>query len=133
MPPIEIRAVQGNAWVFVAFPDMRLCEALLLTACYRFDDGRVVAQLPLLTPLNLLLGTLRIPLGGCTRIPTMGGSPRLVEVYTNLSDTLAVGEGTCADLARRVADHTAYLVIPGVRTVIPPMDASVGDLAALRP
>lgn len=129
--PIDLRFGDRNAWLFTRFPDMAFCETIRLVTCYRFADGTVVAQVSLLLPVNQVLALARLPLGGCTKVPSFGSSPDVVEVRAGAGEVLVVGPGTCAELPGQLADHTAYLALPGVPQPIPPTDASVADLSAV--
>lgn len=129
--PVELRFGDRDLWLFTRFPDMGSCELVRLANCFRFADGTVVAQISLLLPVNQLLGLVRQPLGGCTKIPSFGSSSHVVEVRAGAGDILVVGPGPCAELPGQLADHTAYLVLPGVPQTIPPTDASVADLASV--
>jgi hypothetical protein len=131
--PIDIRVGSGNAWAFVKAQDMATCEAVQLTSCYRFADGTVVAQVALLAPFSHLLAFLGIPLGGCTKVPSMGSSLDVVAVYAGTGDVLVAGSGPCQDLPGQLSNGTAFLVLPGLEQTIPPTDAWVADLASFRP
>ena len=114
-----------TAPLFVPFPTMDACRAVILTNCFKFADNTVVGQVGILSPVLLALGLLRVPATNCTRIRHVGLNQSVVEVEAAAGFPLAVGAGSCDDVVSQVADHTAYLIAPGTRRAIPPTDGSV--------
>jgi hypothetical protein len=127
----------GNRSVslFVRYPAMAACEAAYDSNCYRFEDGTVVGQLDPLSVLTPVFDIFRISWRGCDKVPQLGASPNVVEVYAGEGLPLAVGSGTCDDVTNALAGGRAYLAVPGVPKTIPPTPATVAglDVAAAGP
>lgn len=129
----EVTLGHQNVSLFTRYSDWSTCQAAYFTNCFGFEDGTVVGQVSVLTPLIPLLNVIGVPWRGCTKVKQMGVSPNVVEVYAGSGTPLVVGAGECASLPAKLAAGSAYLVAPGVRKTIAPTVASALELDVARP
>lgn len=129
---LEVTLDHQNVSLFTRYPDWGRCQAAYFTNCFRFEDGTVVGQISVLTPLIPLLNAIGVPWSGCTKVKQMGASPNVVEVFAGSGASLIAGAGDCASLPAQLAAGNAYLVVPGIARTIPPTVASVLELNVAR-
>ncbi len=125
---LDVTLGNENVSLFTRYPDWAACQAASFTNCFRFEDGTVVGQVSVLTPLIPVLNAVGVAWNGCAKVKQMGTSPNVVEVYAGSGPPLIVGAADCASLRAQLDAGNAYLVVPGISKTIAPTPASVLEL-----